>query len=60
MNDGVTDEIRAQLNVRPGMAPFHVWQRDGGDTDRSGKASYKPPISNPVPTAPDPKANIVR
>lgn len=60
MNDGVTDTLRAQLNVRPGMAPFHVWQRDGGTTDCSARTHYLPPVSNPVPTAPDPKANIVR
>ncbi len=57
MNDGVTDELRASLNVRPGMAPFHVWQRSGDsddsgendDSDVANKPDYEPPFCQPVP-----------
>ena len=27
LEDGVTDEIRSQLSVRPGKAPFFIWER---------------------------------
>jgi len=27
LEDGINDEIRAELNVRPGKAPFFVWQK---------------------------------
>ncbi|MFD0918005.1 class I SAM-dependent methyltransferase [Pseudahrensia aquimaris] len=29
LEDGITDARRAQLSVRPGKAPFFIWQRDG-------------------------------
>ena len=56
LNDGVTDDLRASLRVRPGMAPFHVWRRAGGANWGDGESSYTPPPAGPVPKKPDPKA----
>ena len=55
LNDGISDDMRASISVRPGKAPFHVWQREGGDHWDGRKPDYSPPASDPVPTKPDPK-----
>jgi SAM-dependent methyltransferase len=33
--DGVTDERRAELGVRPGKAPFFIWRKDGAKPAKS-------------------------